>query len=87
MWVGLRLHSVLNTTDYEPYWENSTTINPPQELPYDQSGLPSSVLHIDHDDEYYFYMQKTGSEYEFYSGNPQNKYTLCQANKLKLHWP
>nr|XP_027227716.1 uncharacterized protein LOC113819720 [Penaeus vannamei] len=87
MWVGLRLHSVVNTTDYEPYWENSTTINPPQELPYDQSGLPSSVLHIDHDDEYYFYMQKTGSEYEFYSGNPHNKYTLCQANKLKLHWP
>ncbi|XP_037786528.1 uncharacterized protein LOC119582387 [Penaeus monodon] len=87
LWVGLRLHNVANTTVYKAYWENSTTTNPPEELPYDQSGLPSSALYADHDDEYYFYLTKAGSEYEFHTSSPSPKYTLCQANKLQLNWP
>ncbi|XP_063591454.1 uncharacterized protein LOC134768567 [Penaeus indicus] len=87
LWVGLRLHNVPNTTDYEPYWENSTTTAPLEELSYDQSGLPSSALHADHNDEYYFYLTKTGSDYEFHTSSPSGKYTLCQANELQLKWP
>ncbi|XP_047493677.1 uncharacterized protein LOC125042218 [Penaeus chinensis] len=87
LWVGLRLHNVVNTTDYEPRWENSTTTSPLEELPYDQSGLPASALHADHDAEYYFYLTKTGSDYEFHTSGPSNRFTLCQDNRLQLKWP